>query len=84
MHPPPARSGEVRVSAEPQPVGWAFIALYAAAYVGTCLVLIAPLLVTLTLKVDAVVGSDQAPNSLAWSPGSAPWRRCSATRSSAS
>ena len=65
VHPPPARSGEVRVAAEPQPVGWAFIALYAAAYVGTCLVLIAPLLVTLALKVDAVVGSDQAPNSLA-------------------
>ncbi len=50
VHPPPARSGEVRVAAEPQPVGWAFIALYEAAYVGTCLVLIAPLLVTLALR----------------------------------
>jgi MFS family permease len=46
-------------------VGWSFIALYAAAYIGTCLVLIAPLLVTLALKVDAVVGADQAPSSLA-------------------
>ncbi len=46
-------------------VGWSFIALYAAAYIGTCLVLIAPLLVTLALKVDAVVGTDQAPSSLA-------------------
>jgi MFS family permease len=46
-------------------VGWGFIALYAAAYVGTCLVLVAPLLVTLALKVDAVVGSDQAPSALA-------------------
>jgi MFS family permease len=39
--------------------------MYASAYIGTCLVLIAPLLVTLALKVDAVVGSDRAPNSLA-------------------
>jgi MFS family permease len=39
--------------------------MYASAYIGTCLVLIAPLLVTLALKVDALVGSDQAPNSLA-------------------
>ena len=39
--------------------------MYASAYVGTCLVLIAPLLVTLALKVDTLVGSDQAPNSLA-------------------
>lgn len=85
VHPPPARSGEVRVAAEPQPVGWAFIALHAAAYVGTCLVLIAPLLVTLALKVDAVVGSEQAPNSLALVTGvGALAAMCSATRSSAS
>jgi len=46
-------------------VGWAFISLYASAYIGTCLVLVAPLLVTLALKVDAVVGNEQAPSSLA-------------------
>ena len=33
-------------------VGWGFIALYALAYLGTTLVLIAPLLVTLALKVN--------------------------------
>ena len=32
---------------------------------GTALVLIAPLLVTLALKVNSLVGIDQAPNSLA-------------------
>ena len=32
---------------------------------GTCLVLIAPLLVTLALKVNSLVGDDQAPDSLA-------------------
>lgn len=46
-------------------VGWGFIALYVSAYMGTCLVLIAPVLVTLALKVKALVGPDQAPNSLA-------------------
>ena len=58
-------SAERRVGAEPHRVGWVFIALYASAYIGTCLVLVAPLLVTLALKVDAIVGRDQAPNSLA-------------------
>ena len=46
-------------------VGRLFIALYASAFAGTCLVLIAPLLVTLALKVDTLVGRDQAPGALA-------------------
>jgi MFS family permease len=46
-------------------VGWPFIVLYTLAYLGTVLLLIAPLLVTLALKVNALVGLDQAPNSLA-------------------
>ena len=46
-------------------VGWRFISLYTLAYMGTVLVLIAPLLVTLALKVNSLVGIDQAPNSLA-------------------
>ena len=54
---PPEDSAERRVGAEPHRVGWGFIALYASAYIGTCLVLIAPLLVTLALKVDSLVGS---------------------------
>jgi MFS family permease len=45
-------------------VGWAFVATYAAAYFATSLVLIAPLLVTLALKVNALVGTERAPNSL--------------------
>ena len=48
-----------------RPVGWGFIALYALAYLGTSLVLIAPLLVTLALKVNTLVGIEQAPSSLA-------------------
>ncbi len=45
-------------------VGRAFIASYAAAYFATTLVLIAPLLVTLALKVNSLVGTERAPNSL--------------------
>jgi MFS family permease len=70
----PDVSGSGRTTAEaaiepeflPVPrVRWGFIALYTLAYMGTVLVLIAPLLVTLALKVNSVVGSAQAPNSLA-------------------
>jgi MFS family permease len=46
-------------------VGWGFISLYALAYLGTCLLFLAPVLVTLALKVNSLVGIDQAPNSLA-------------------
>lgn len=46
-------------------VGWRFVALYTLAYTGTCLVLISPLLITLALKVDSLVGIDRAPDSLA-------------------
>ena len=46
-------------------VGWGFIARYAAAYLGTCLLFLAPLLVSLALKVNSLVGIDRAPNSLA-------------------
>jgi MFS family permease len=55
---------------EPQPprthrVGWGFISLYALAYMSTSLLFVAPLLVTLPLKVNSLVGIKQAPNSLA-------------------
>jgi MFS family permease len=46
-------------------VGRGFIALYTLAYMGTTLVLIAPVLVTLALKVNSLVGIDRAPSSLA-------------------
>ena len=46
-------------------VGWEFIALFTLAFIGTNLVFQAPLLVTLPLKVNSLVGIEQAPNSLA-------------------
>ena len=46
-------------------VGWGFISLYMLAYMSTCLVFLAPVLVTLALKVNSLVGIKQAPNSLA-------------------
>src|SRR3954451_7542493 len=44
--------------------GWVFIILFAAAYLATSLVVIAPLLVTLALKINALVGADRAAASL--------------------
>ena len=46
-------------------VGWGFISLYTLALMGTSLLFLAPLLVTLALKVNTLVGTEQAPNSLA-------------------
>ena len=46
-------------------VGWGFICMYALAFMGTSLLFLAPLLVTLALKVNALVGTERAPNSLA-------------------
>jgi MFS family permease len=45
-------------------VGWGFISLYALAYMGAILLFLAPLLVSLSLKVNSLVGIDRAPNSL--------------------
>jgi MFS family permease len=45
-------------------VGPGFITLYTLAYISTCLVFLAPALVSLALKVNSLVGTDQAPNSL--------------------
>jgi MFS family permease len=46
-------------------VGRRFIALYVLAFMSTNLVFLAPLLVTLPLKVNALVGIEKAPDSLA-------------------
>ena len=46
-------------------VGWGFIGLYTLAYISTSLLFLAPLLVTLALKVNSLVGIGQAPKSLA-------------------
>ena len=56
-----------RATGGPEPqerVGRGFIAWYLLAYTSTCLLLIAPLLVTLALKVDDLVGIDRAPGRL--------------------
>ncbi len=58
------------VALEPEPpaaqrVGWGFISLYTLAFMSTSLLFLAPLLVTLALKVNSLVGIKQAPNSLA-------------------
>jgi MFS family permease len=41
------------------------LSVYTLAFMGTNLVFLAPLLVTLALKVNSLVGIDQAPNNLA-------------------
>ena len=46
-------------------VGWGFIALYMLAFMSTNLVFLAPILVTLPLKVNALVGIKAAPGNLA-------------------
>jgi len=46
-------------------VGWGFIALYTLAFMSTSLLFLAPLLVTLALKVNSLVGIQEAPSSLA-------------------
>ena len=46
-------------------VGRRFITLYTLAFMGTCLVLVSPLLVTLALKVNSLTGIEKAPQSLA-------------------
>ncbi|SES48986.1 Sugar transporter [Pedococcus cremeus] len=46
-------------------VGWGFVTLYTLSYLGTCLLFIAPLAVTLALKVNDLVGPPAAPASLA-------------------
>jgi MFS family permease len=60
----------VEVALEPEPpgtrrVGWGFISLYTLAYMSTSLLFLAPVLVTLALKVISLVGSKQAPGDLA-------------------
>jgi MFS family permease len=46
-------------------VRWSFIALYTLAYMSTSLLFLGPLLVTLALKIDSLVGIKEAPSRLA-------------------
>jgi MFS family permease len=59
----PLPAGAVRSTPQHR-VGGGFVVLYALAHLGTSLVLIAPLLVTLALKVNSLVGIERAPASL--------------------
>lgn len=60
-----AGSGAPAVQEVPRLVGRGFISLYALSFAGGTLVMIAPLLVSLALKVNSLVGLDQAPKNLA-------------------
>src|SRR6478735_7115445 len=55
--------GQSSFAAQP-PVSGRFVVLYALAYIGTILLFLAPLLVSLSLKINALVGTEQAPTSL--------------------
>lgn len=48
-----------------EPVGWGFISLYTLSYAGGALLFMAPLLVSLALKVNRLVGIEDAPANLA-------------------
>jgi MFS family permease len=55
--------GQSSTAGQP-PVSGRFVVLYALAYIGTILLFLAPLLVSLSLKINALVGTEQAPTSL--------------------
>lgn len=56
---------ESRPAVAPAPVGWSFVSLYALSYAGGALLFLGPLLVSLALKINALVGPDEAPGDLA-------------------
>src|SRR5690348_17621765 len=60
----PAAAGIEGRSPETRRVGWGFILLYALAFLSTSVLFLAPLLVTLALKVNTLVGAERAPNNL--------------------
>ncbi len=62
---PPSADESYSASKRLARVGWPFLLLYPLAFMSTSLVLIAPLLVTLALKVQSLVGAQQAAGSLA-------------------
>jgi len=62
--PPPAQGWSA-----PERVGWRFVTLYALSYTGGSLLFLAPLLVSLALKVNDLVGIEAAPRNLAMVTG---------------
>lgn len=61
---PDAQSGTT-----PRRVGWRFVTLYALSYTGGSLLFLAPLLVSLALRVNDLVGIEAAPRNLAMVTG---------------
>ena len=59
------RTANASAPVEQERVGWGFVLLYMLAYTGTSLLFLAPLLVSLALKVNDLVGIDAAPGRLA-------------------
>jgi MFS family permease len=62
---PNSGAASVSVPAGPGHVSWGFVGLYMVAYTGTSLLFLAPLLVSLALRVNDLVGIDAAPGRLA-------------------
>lgn len=67
---PATNSSAPLATADTKRVSWTFISLYALAYMGSILLFLAPLLVSLSLKINSLVGIDAAPNNLALVAGS--------------
>ena len=67
--PPGGRTPPAQSWSAPERVGWGFVALYALSYTGGSLLFLAPLLVSLALKVNDLVGIDAAPRNLAMVTG---------------
>ena len=68
MRPPEQTPTQLGSASHPRvdlPVGWPFISLYALSYAGGALLFLAPLLVSLALKVNSLVGIQEAPRNLA-------------------
>jgi MFS family permease len=68
LDPAPPGDSEAVLPAAPMPlaaVSKLFVVLYALAFLSTTLLFIAPLLVTLALKVNSLVGIERAPSNLA-------------------
>jgi hypothetical protein len=57
----PATTGLEGEPAAAQRVTWGFITRYTLAFISTSLLFLAPLLVTLALKVNSLVGIEEAP-----------------------
>ena len=56
LHSTSPRVAPVLQTPVPERVGWGFVLLYTLAYLSTCLLFLAPVLVTLALKINSLGG----------------------------